>query len=143
MAAIITLTTDFGLTDAYVAACLSRGYSPTDFGEALTSVVRLPPAHPRQTKDRTLVGNIIHIDNFGNLITGIRSADLPPETQSITIEIKDRLISGLSHTYSQGNSPLALIGGSSYLEIAVKEGNASTLLGATIGNEVTVKRGGK
>ncbi len=128
---------------APVAAWLSRGYPPTDFGEALTSVVKLPLAHPRHTKDGGLVGNIMHIDNFGNLITSIRSADLPLTTHTITIEIKDRRIHGLSRTYAEGNDLLALLGSSGYLEIAVKEGNASTFLGATIGNDVTVKQGDK
>ena len=126
---------------APVAAWLSRGYPPTDFGETITSVVTLPLVYPRRTKDGGLVGNIIHIDNFGNLITSIRSADLPPATQSITIEINNQRIHGLSRTYAEGNGLLALIGSSGYLEIALKESNSSTFLGATIGNEVRVRQG--
>lgn len=127
---------------APVAAWLTRGYPATAFGETISSVVTLPLAHPRQTPDGTLVGNIVHIDNFGNLITNIRSTDLPPATPSITIEINNHRIYGLSHTYGDGQGLLALIGSSGYLELAVKEGNASTFLSATIGNEVRIRQGG-
>ncbi|MEE8598197.1 MAG: hypothetical protein V3S69_01520 [Dehalococcoidales bacterium] len=44
MGAVITLTTDFGMADAYVAARLSLGFPPADFGEAVPK----PSLMPRQ-----------------------------------------------------------------------------------------------
>jgi S-adenosylmethionine hydrolase len=128
---------------APVAAHLSLGLPPADFGEPVASLTVLPLLHPHQTPDGTLVGHIRHIDNFGNLITSIRSGDLPQKVQTITIEVGNQLICGLSRTYGTGEGLLAIIGSSGYLEISLKDGNASTLLDADIGDEVKIKESGQ
>jgi len=127
---------------APVAALLSLGFPPTDFGEAITSVTMLPLPRPYQILDGLLVGHILHIDSFGNLITNIRSNDLPQTNQKITIEVGEQLISGLSHTYAEGRGLLALIGSSGYLEVSLKGGSASALLDAEVGDEVRISPGG-
>ncbi len=127
---------------APVAARLSLGFPPIDFGERATSLTALPLSHPYQAPDGTLVGHILHIDSFGNLITDVRSDDLTQTKQAITIEVSSHSISGLSHTYAEGRGLLALIGSSGYLEIALKGGSACTLLNAEVGDEVRVRQGG-
>ena len=109
MGATITLTTDLGLTDAYVAAM-------------------------------KLVGHNIHTDSFGNLITNIRNDDILQIKKAINIEVGNQLITGLSHTYAEGNGLLALIGSSGHLEVALKGGSASALLKVEVGDEVRVKQ---
>ena len=125
---------------APVAARLSLGFLPVEFGEAITSVTMLPLPHPHQAVDSSLVGHIIHIDSFGNLITNIKSTDLPQTEQTITIEVSGQFISGLSHTYVEGRGLLALIGSSGYLEIALNEGSAATFLNAEVGNKIRVRQ---
>ncbi|MBA7530231.1 hypothetical protein ES705_22434 [subsurface metagenome] len=127
---------------APVAARLSLGFPPIDFGEAITSVVMLPLPHPYQAPDGSLVGHILHIDSFGNLITNIKSDDLPQKKQAITIEVGSQLIRGLNRTYAEGRGLLALIGSSGYLEVSLKGGSAHALLNADVGNEVRVRQGG-
>jgi len=127
---------------APVAARLSLGFPPTDFGEAITSVVMLPLPHPYQAPDGSLVGHILHIDSFGNLITNIKSDDLPQTKQVITIEVGNQLIHRLSLTYAEGRGLLALIGSSGYLEVSLKAGSASTFLNAGVGNEIIIKTRG-
>jgi len=124
---------------APVAARLSLGFRPIDFGEAIHSVTMLPFPHPYWTPDGVLVGHILHIDSFGNLITNIRSSDLPQTKQAITIEVGNQLISGLSRTYAEGKGLLALIGSSGYLEIALTRGSACALIEAKVGNELRVR----
>jgi S-adenosylmethionine hydrolase len=124
---------------APVAAQLSLGFRPIDFGEAINSVTMLPLPHPHLTPDGRLVGRVVHIDSFGNLITNIKSSDLPPTKQAITIEVGNQLISGLSRTYAEGKGLLALIGSSGYLEIALAGGSACALTEAKVGNELRVK----
>jgi len=124
---------------APVAARLSLGFPPIDFGEAITSVTMLPLPHPYQAPDGSLVGHILHIDSFGNLITNIKSDDLPQTKRTITIEVGNHLISGLSRTYAQGRGLLALIGSSGYLEVSLKGGSACALLNAEVGNEVKIR----
>jgi len=124
---------------APVAALLSLGSLPIDFGEAITSVTMLPLPYPQRRPDGSLIGHIIHIDSFGNLITNIRSENLSQTKQVITIEIGSHLIHGLSYTYAEGRGLLALIGSSGYLEISVKGGNASSFLDAKVGNEIRLR----
>jgi len=124
---------------APVAAWLSLGLPLTDFGEVITSVTMLPLPQPYQAADGSIVGHIIHIDSFGNLITDLRGDDLPQAKQGITIEVGNHLISGLSRTYADGSGLLALIGSDGYLEIALKDGNASALLDAEVGDEVKIR----
>jgi len=126
---------------APVAARLSLGFPPIDFGEAITSVAMLPLPRPHQTPDGSLVGHILHIDSFGNLITNIKSDDLPQKKQVITIKVGNELIYGLSRTYAEGSGLLALIGSSGYLEISLKGGSAHALLNADVGNEVRIRQG--
>ncbi len=125
---------------APVAAALSLGFPPIEFGEPLTSVEMLPMPCPEKRPGGSLVGHILHIDNFGNLITDIRSDDLPLAEQIGTIEVGGRFISGIVHTYAEGSGLIALIGSSSYLELSLKGGNAASLLDAKVGDEVKLRK---
>lgn len=124
---------------APVAARLSLGVPPKNFGETVTSLTVLPLSHPHQATDGSLVGHVIHIDNFGNLITNIRSENLPQTKQIITIRIGNQLIRGLSRTYAEGEGLLALIGSDGYLEVSRKGSNAGAFLDAKVGNEVIIR----
>ncbi|MFC2122083.1 S-adenosyl-l-methionine hydroxide adenosyltransferase family protein [Bacteroidota bacterium] len=121
-----------------VAARLSLGFPASDFGEAVNSVTMLPLPHPETTTANALVGHILHIDSFGNLITDIKNSDLSREMGTTTIEVNHQLISGLSQTYADNDGLLALTGSSGHLEIALKDGNAASFLDAEIGDEVKV-----
>jgi len=124
---------------APVAARLSLGTSPEEFGEVTASVTVLPELRPYQTSADTLVGRIVHIDHFGNLITNVRREDLPEKP--FTVEVSNRSISGLSRTYEEGEGLLALIGSSGYLEIALKGGSALDFLGTAVGGELKIRQG--
>ncbi len=121
---------------APVAAALSLGFPPIEFGEPITSLEVLPISRPGQRPDGSLMGHIIHIDIFGNLITDVRNEDLSSAEKVDTIKIGSRLISGLVQSYSEGSGLIALIGSGGYIEISLKGGNAAILLDAKIGDEV-------
>ncbi len=125
---------------APVAALLSLGFPPINFGQAVTSVMVLPLPQPYQALDGSLVGHVLHIDNFGNLITNIKSSDLTPTKEPATIEVGSNVISGLSRTYAEGKGLLALIGSSGYLEVSLKGGSAHALLDAEVGSQVRIRR---
>ena len=122
---------------APVAARLSLGASPEKFGEDIDAITALPGHHPYRKSADTLVGRIVHIDHFGNLITSFKLEDLPEEP--FIVEASSRLISEMSRTYAEGEGLLALIGSSGYLEIAVKGGNARDFLKAVVGDEVKIR----
>jgi len=124
---------------APVAARLSLGASPEEFGEVIRSITLLPEHRPYQESAGTLVGRIVHIDHFGNLITNFKREDLPEEP--FAVEVSNRFISRLSRTYGESEGLLALIGSGGYLEIAVKGGSARDFLGAAVGDDVKIRLG--
>jgi len=124
---------------APVAAYLSLGQPPGEFGEAITSLAVLPLTRPYKTSKDTLAGHVLHIDNFGNLITSFKSDDLPPADKAITVEVGNHSIAGLSRTYAESEGLLALIGSSGYLEVSLYRGNARAFLGVELGAEVKIR----
>ncbi len=122
---------------APVAAWLSLGTSLDKFGEVTDSIALLPEQRPHQELEGTLVGRIVHIDHFGNLITNFKCHDLPKEP--FTIEVGQSLIPEVSRTYGDGEGLLALIGSSGRLEIALSGGSARDFLGAAVGGEVKIR----
>ncbi|MBN1367129.1 MAG: SAM-dependent chlorinase/fluorinase [Dehalococcoidales bacterium] len=122
---------------APVSAHLSLSVPMKEFGETISSVTILPLAEIRTETDGSIIGQVIHIDGFGNLVTNIKEADLPPG--KLVVTIGNRRIPGLSPNYAQGEKLMALIGSSGYLEIAVREGSAASYLNTAIGSEVKVK----
>ncbi|MEE8318972.1 MAG: SAM-dependent chlorinase/fluorinase [Dehalococcoidales bacterium] len=123
---------------APVAARLSLGASPTDFGEAVSSLRTLPFPETYREAGGKLVGHIRHVDSFGNLITSLKGDDLPADRESIIIEVGGRRICGLSETYGEKGGLKGLVGSSGYLEIALSGGSAGAFLGAAVGDEVNI-----
>ena len=99
----------------------------------------LPLPHPYRASDGSLVGHILHIDNFGNLITNIKSDDLSRVRGTTAIEVGNQLISGLNRTYAEGEGLLALIGSSGYIEVSLRGGKAGALLNTELGDEIRVR----
>jgi S-adenosylmethionine hydrolase len=124
---------------APVAAHLSLGVPMKEFGEAISSLTVLPFAEPHIAPNGSLIGQVIHIDTFGNLIANIKETDLP--AGELIVRIGSNIIRGLSKAYTEGEKLVALIGSSGYLEIALREGNAAAYLNAKTGTEVTIRAG--
>ncbi|NOZ05794.1 MAG: SAM-dependent chlorinase/fluorinase [Chloroflexi bacterium] len=124
---------------APVAAHLSLGKPLSAFGPPVTNPVVLPLPGPRHQADGTIVGTVIHVDRYGNLITNIAGDDLWPR-EAIQVEIGGHVIHAVQQTFSsvRPGEPLAYIGSNDTLEIAVRNGNAATLLSGAVGDRVTV-----
>jgi len=122
---------------APVAAHLSLGVPVHKFGDSLSHVLAFPIPRPYHARG-SLVGSVLHIDNFGNLITSVRSSDLPAE--KITVTIGKQQIGGVNQFYAQKEGLAAIVGSSGYLEISLKNGNAAAFLGAKVGDEIRLER---
>ena len=61
---------------APAAAHLARGVPLAELGDPLTDIVTFPLPRPQVRPDGTIVGQVIHVDRFGNLITSITATDL-------------------------------------------------------------------
>ena len=123
---------------APVAAHVSLGIPLNELGQPIASINVFPLPRPQTDAGGGLVGHILHIDHFGNLITDITSQDLP--SGGYSIQVAGHQIGSLSRSYEQSRDLLALIGSSGRLEIAVKGGNAARLLGSKLGDELQITR---
>ena len=89
-------------------------------------------------------GAVVTIDHFGNLITNIRETELAGMIGSVQVEVLtgELRIAGISRTYQAvpAGAPLALIGSTGRLEIAVNQGDARHLLDTARGDRVIVRR---
>jgi S-adenosylmethionine hydrolase len=123
---------------APVAAHLSLGVPLQKFGDSLGHVFAFQIPQPFRDNKGNLTGCVLHIDNFGNLITNIRSGDLPGE--KVTVFIGRQHIDGISQFYTEKEGLAAIIGSSGYLEISLKNGNAAAFLKARVGDKIKIKQ---
>lgn len=126
---------------APVAAHLSLGTALEELGEVWDQPAQVAWPEVAVEKHR-LQGEIIAIDTFGNLITNIPQ-DLVAAADALvaaTVHCGGRTISGVVATYGQRppGTPIALVGSSNRLEIAVVNGNAAVELRAQVGDAVSV-----
>ena len=123
---------------APVAAHLSLGVEPERLGESADSLTLLSLSRPRWQAG-LLKGNVVHVDRYGNLVTDIE-ANILGEGNDIRIEVKGRVIDGLSRSYAEGGELMGIIGSFDTLEIAARNGSAASTLGADIGDGGRVTR---
>jgi len=121
---------------APVAAGLSLGISLYEFGEKINSLHVLPIPKPSLDPEGNLLGQVLHIDRFGNLITNIKSNDLPGK--DVMIEVAGYCIQGISDYYAQNKEVMGIVGSSGYLEVSLRDGSACDFLGAAVGDEIKV-----
>jgi len=129
---------------APVAAHIASGVPITELGRPLKRIRQLKLRRPIHTADGSLRGEIIYIDQFGNLVTNISErmlhATFRHNAKHIVVKVADTTIKGVLRTYSdvEQGQLLALIGSSGYLEIAVNGGSAEKTLGCEKGDSVSL-----
>jgi S-adenosylmethionine hydrolase len=116
---------------APAAARLAAGVAIETLGSPVSQPrVRRTP-EPRRTGDGALLGEVISIDRFGNAITnlvGMRTGAV--ETAGLSLPLR--------RTYGEApvGGPVAIVGSSGLIEIAVRDGNAARVLHLTRGTAV-------
>jgi len=127
---------------APAAAWLTKNASFDSFGRLLESYKKFPVQSPRW-EHAALVGEVIHIDRFGNLITNFSASHVKQwqemaKRPNPTIRISGHVMDGLVGSYSEGDSesPHALINSEGYLEIFLKESSAALGLRVVCGEPV-------
>ena len=121
---------------APVAAHLSLGVPPEEFGPPIPSVVRIPLQLPRWVEG-VLEGHIAHVDRFGNLVTDIPAAEIA-NTRHVVADAGKCHIDGLASAYAEAEGLLAIIGSLDYLEVSARDGSAAEQLGMGVGDTVRV-----
>ena len=128
---------------APAAAHLSRGAPIDQAGPSISreSCVIIAASVPR-CSDSEIIGEIVSIDRFGNLITNIETIhfDRLVRKGGLTIRIKSSEV-GFHHTsYAKlpDRRPAALLNSSNLLEICIKNGSAADFFEVQIGERVLV-----
>ncbi len=128
---------------APVAAWLTKNWQADAFGEIIEDHMRfaLPKA---KTQDGTLRGAILRVDHFGNLMTNFTIENLPEAMRRsgpIAMTVGGKPVKQFVETFAQGpaGEPVALLGSSGFIEIAVNKGNAARSLVASRGAEVILQ----
>lgn len=123
---------------APAAAALASGVAPSELGPSVPNPIRLELPKPQRVRG-ALVGEVLWIDHFGNLITNLSPADLgEPALHSVRFVIGSHSPDGPSASYSAVRPGEACVVLSSFgtYEIAVRDGSAAEALGARRGERV-------
>jgi len=124
---------------APAVARLVNGEAPAALGDPLEAMVRLHLPRPSETTDQWIKGEVIHVDDFGNLVTNIHRS-LLEGIQPVKISIGGFSVGGLSHSFNDVpvGSPLALYQAGGYLQLAYRGDRADKRLRAGRGAAVKV-----
>ncbi len=128
---------------APVAAHLAQGVTLETLGPPVTpeELVRLSWPQPRRTPDGW-EASIVYADRFGNLITNLPGEWLDPPLVQWQVEVGPVTIAGVRRTFADVGlgEPVAYVGSSGYLELAVRQGDARRQWGVGPGLVVRVRR---
>ena len=127
---------------APIAAHLSLGIKPNAFGYRTNSLQEFGFQKPIN-KEGKLLGEVLHIDAFGNLISNIDEEKLFKfiKGRPFVIRAGRKAIQGLKKGYLEGRKGelIALLGSSGFLEISVNEGNAQKTLKVKRGDPIRIQ----
>ena len=118
---------------ARALAKLINGATPAETG-TLTGGITVKNNLQPLTGEDYIEGQILHIDNFENVIVNITREQFDEQRKGRKFAIlfrRDEMITQLSETYADvpEGQKLALFNAAGYLEIAVNKGNAAGLFG--------------
>ncbi len=126
---------------APVAAHLSLGVDPALLGPPAKEWVRLPFPAPRPGVNG-IVGAIIFIDDYGNIITNIRAEGMQAPDLVIAGSASLERGAGFRWVRSYGEAEagalVALVSSTGFFEVAVTGGSAAARLGVKAGDGVTI-----
>ena len=121
-----------------VAAHLANGKHLYDLGTAIDDPVLLEIPIPEKTAGGWR-GQVILVDNFGNLSTNLTGTQLSGLSH-LRVSIAGELIQGLTRTFGDApaGSLVALVGEADDLSVAVVSGSAAQMLGVGAGEPLEV-----
>ena len=125
---------------AAAAGFVAAGIRPESLGTPLSHIVRLTLPEPERSK-RRLRCTVLHVDAFGNVITNVKNRVKTWFTpgRRLSVDAKGKsLRARWSLTYGdvRPGELVVLRGSQGYLELAVREGSASQLLGVESRDEL-------
>jgi S-adenosylmethionine hydrolase len=131
---------------ASAAVKILKAKSLDGIGEVLEAEKFKKFTTPKVKATREIIqGHVVHIDDYGNLITDILQYDydILSKDKSVQIKFRNYSLTGVQKHYheSQGGEAFAIFNDQGVLEIGIKQGNAAELLGMEYNSMVSVKFG--
>ncbi len=143
---------------APAAAHVAAGVEITRFGPPIMELFQLPQP-TLEISDNRLVGEVTHIDHFGNLITSIgwlrhveeerllldpmlgQGAAMSFHADNVVVRVHNETIYGVRHSFHEGarGELMAHVDSNNYLEIAINQGNAAQRLDAAVGDVIELR----
>ena len=128
---------------APVAAYIARGVPFSEIATQTTHFVDMQFFVGEHRGDR-IVGKILYVDRFGNLITNIPHDILPGDIEGKKITLMsgerrwDQVVFVPSYGYAKQEELLVTVGSNHFLEISVNQGDAARTLGMQADNEFSL-----
>jgi S-adenosylmethionine hydrolase len=124
------------------AGHLSAGKSFSDLGPVIDTIKNIKYPEIQKSKN-TLIGEVVSIDSFGNMITNISERDLKTFIGKRKFEIyfASERFNKIAYHYSEIplGKPLILFGSTGNLEISMNGGSASSYFMTSLGTKITVQ----
>lgn len=118
---------------APIAARLALGTPMREVGDAIDAIVPYPIRPPQRRPDGAVVGHVVHVDRFGNVVTDIGKELIP--RGAITVGVGSLVVERQVSYYAEAEPDelVTLVNSSGHLELAMR--------GARAADRVAVKRG--
>lgn len=128
---------------APMAAWLSKGKKASKMGVKITNPMGFDITRPHVGENGNIIGRVVTIDRFGNLITNITKEILRPwlgNGKEMTVRLKGLEIRGLSQYYQEGpvDELATLVNSDGLLEIFVLRSSAEDVAEVEVGDGVEV-----
>ena len=126
---------------APAAARLVAGAPPQRLGRPTTEFVDLDLGASRKN-GAAVIGHVIYVDGFGNLITTIPSSTLVADGRSVRVVVgRKRSTATLERTYGDAAPGRVVVvpGSDGLVEVAVREGSAAEHFAASQGTSVRIE----
>jgi len=119
---------------APVAAHLSKGVKPEEFGDEIADFVVLKEIKPRKISENEIEAQIIHIDHFGNIVTNFTKQDLP---ENFYLEISNQRVEKMKTFYAEAEKDevFMIFGSAGLLEIVAFQNSAQKILNVRNGDK--------
>jgi S-adenosyl-L-methionine hydrolase (adenosine-forming) len=132
---------------APAAAWIARGTPLDKIGPRLSSMKPLDALLAVAHSPRTLIGRVIYVDGFGNLVTNLSRAHIegfaartPQDRLLVRLGRRRPIAMGRTYGDAPPGKPLALFGSFGMLEVAIRDGDAAARFKTSVGEVVTVEK---
>jgi len=119
---------------APAAAALARGEVLDSLGVAAKEPIILRTPEAKRAEDGSVVGEVIAVDRFGNAVTNLIAL------RGGVVEVNGTVVP-IRRVYAEAEpgTPVAVVGSTGFIEIAVRDGDAAKELGISRGARVRLR----